>query len=128
MARFQKGNKIGNRFSSTNQPKKSGRKPMLYTQLKEVYEISYEEYKKVIMHIMNSTQEEIIELKNNPKSPMWVVNICAAILTDTSKGITTILSEVTDRLFGKPKQINENINDNIERNKATIVFVKENEE
>ena len=34
---FEKGNTMGNRFSTTNQPrKKNGRKPKLYKQLKEL--------------------------------------------------------------------------------------------
>lgn len=36
MALFEKGNNIGNRFTSENQPKKNGRKPSMYKQLKEL--------------------------------------------------------------------------------------------
>jgi hypothetical protein len=39
-----------------------------------------------------------------------------------------VLMDIMDRLFGKPKQITENFNDNIERNKATVVFVKEEDD
>ena len=35
MALFEKGNNIGNRFTSENQPKKNGRKPSMYKQLKQ---------------------------------------------------------------------------------------------
>ena len=35
-----------------------------------------------------------------------------------------MLTELTDRLYGKPKQITENFNENVERNKAIIVFSK----
>ena len=52
MALFEKGNNIGNRFTSENQPKKNGRKPSMYKQLKELtgkkvdYELSKEDYDK----------------------------------------------------------------------------------
>ena len=36
MALFEKGNKIGNRFSSDNQPKNSGRKPSVYKYIKDI--------------------------------------------------------------------------------------------
>ena len=57
MAYFEKGNTQGNRFSSDNQPKKNGRKPSLYKQLKELtgkkvdYELSKEDYFKTIREI-----------------------------------------------------------------------------
>lgn len=123
---FQKGNKY--RFTSTNQPKKNGRKPLIYTQIKDVYTISLEEYRRVIQHLMNCTKSEIEQLKNSPDTPMWILNLCAALENDTKKGTTYLLTELTDRLFGKPKQVTENYNENVERNKAIIVFAKEEED
>ena len=122
--KFQKGNTHGNRFSSTNQPKKNGRKPQIYTQIKDVYSISLEEYRRVIQHLMNCTKDEITALANAKDTPIWIVNLCTALVNDTKKGTTYLLSELTDRLYGKPKQITENFNENVERNKAIIVFSK----
>lgn len=123
---FEKGNKY--RFTSTNQPKKNGRKPHIYTQIKDVYNISLEEYRKVIQHLMNCTKDEITALANAKDTPMWIVNLCTALVNDTKKGTTYLLSELTDRLYGKPKQITENYNENVEKNKAIIVFAKEGED
>ena len=119
---FEKGNKY--RFTSTNQPKKNGRKPQIYTQIKDVYNISLEEYRRVIQHLMNCTKDEIAALANAKDTPIWIVNLCTALVNDTKKGTTYLLSELTDRLYGKPKQITENFNENVERNKAIIVFSK----
>lgn len=119
---FEKGNKY--RFTSTNQPKKNGRKPQIYTQIKDVYNISLEEYRRVIQHLMNCTKDEITALANAKDTPIWIVNLCTALVNDTKKGTTYLLSELTDRLYGKPKQITENFNENVERNKAIIVFSK----
>lgn len=123
---FEKGNKY--RFTSTNQPKKNGRKPHIYTQIKDVYSISLEEYRRVIQHLMNCTKDEITALANAKDTPMWIVNLCTALVNDTKKGTTYLLSELTDRLYGKPKQITENYNENVEKNKAIIVFAKEGED
>lgn len=118
----------GKKFTSTYQPAKNGRKPLIYTQIKDVYSISIEEYRRVIQHLMNCTKEEITALANAKDTPIWIVNLCTALVNDTKKGTTYLLTELTDRLYGKPRQINENYNDNTERNKATIVFVKDEEE
>lgn len=42
MAQFQKGNKIGNRFTSENQPQTRGKKPRLFSILKKKYGINLE--------------------------------------------------------------------------------------
>ena len=63
MALFEKGNKIGNRFSSDNQPQNSGRKPSVYKYIKDITgkkvapEMSKEDYYKVIRFLMESTPE-----------------------------------------------------------------------
>lgn len=123
---FEKGNKY--RFTSTNQPKKNGRKPQIYTQIKDVYNISKEEYRRVIQHLMNCTKDEITALANAKDTPIWIVNLCTALVNDTKKGTTFLLTELTDRLYGKPKQVTENYNENTEKNKAIIVFTKPKEE
>jgi hypothetical protein len=51
-----------------------------------------------------------------------------AIAQLSSRNGWQVLMDIMDRLFGKPRQINENYNNNTERNKATIVFVKDEEE
>jgi hypothetical protein len=115
------------RFSSTNQPKNNGRKPKLYTQLKDVYQVSAEEYKRIVQHLLNCSKEEIKTLQEAKDTPIWVVNICSALLTDTKKGVSYILTELTDRLYGKPKQVTENYSEVTEKNKAVIVFTKPKE-
>ena len=56
MALFEKGNKIGNRFSSDNQPQNSGRKPSVYKYIKDITgkkvapEMSKEDYYKAVSY------------------------------------------------------------------------------
>ena len=116
------------RFSSTNQPKNSGRKPKLYTQFKSEHKISQEEYREVTQYIMQLPKTEVEELAGAEGTPIWVVTICRAFLTDVEKGSFNMLSDLTDRMFGKPKQVTENYNKNTERNRAIVVFSKPDNE
>ncbi len=118
--RFEKGNKYGNRFSSTNQPKKNGRKPKLYKQLKEMvgkqvgYELEKEDFENIIRCIIETdleTLEKLVKVKDktgkdvlNPKAPIWLVNIITAMNTDVRYGRTDTLEMVFDRVFGKAVQ------------------------
>ena len=119
---FEKGNTMGNRFSTTNQPrKKNGRKPKLYKQLKELigksvgYELEQEDFNNIIRCLMESdleTLEKLIKVKDpktgqdklNPKVPMWVANIVTAMNTDVRYGRTDTLEMLLERVFGKAVQ------------------------
>lgn len=116
MALFEKGNKVGNRFTSDNQPKNSGRKPALYKKLKELtgkkvdYELSKEDYYKVIRYLMERTPGELKKILENAKddangsTPVWVLNVISAINSDIRYGRTTTIDSIFDRLFGKASQ------------------------
>lgn len=126
MALFEKGNKVGNRFTSDNQPKNSGRKPALYKKLKELtgkkvdYELSREDYYKVIRYLMERTPGELKKILENAKddtngtTPVWVINVISAINSDIRYGRTTTIDSIFDRLFGKASQpIEGDINANV---------------
>lgn len=119
MARFEKGNKQGNRFSSENQPKKRGRGKLSVlnyirktTGKKVDPQSSKEEILKVIQHIYESSPLELEPLikdpndptKPNPNTPMWVLNVIAAINTDMRYGRTSTIEMLFDRVFGKATQ------------------------
>ena len=113
---FEKGNKYGNRFTSTNQPKNSGRKPSVYKYIKTITgkkvaaEMSKEDYLKVIRFLMESTPEDLEPLikstdgKANKKTPIWVLNVVSAINTDIRYGRTSTVEMLFDRVFGKATQ------------------------
>lgn len=94
----------GNRFSSTNQPKRNGRKPKLYTIAKKTYNISLEEWKGVAMYLMQCTRAEVEAIANANDTPIWVANICRALYKDAGRGITTTLQDIVSRLWGRPGQ------------------------
>lgn len=84
---------------------------------------SREEIYKVIQHIYESSPAELEPLmkdpdnpsKPNPDTPIWVLNIIAAINNDIRYGRTSTIEMLFDRVFGKASQpiegeINTNIN------------------
>lgn len=101
---FEKGNKFGNRFSSTCQPKKNGRKPRLYTIARKSYGIDVAEFRDVVLYLMQCTKKELETVMNDEKTPIWVVNIARAIFKDAGFGRLSVLPELLDRVFGKPPQ------------------------
>ena len=114
MALFEKGNKIGNRFSSDNQPQNSGRKPSVYNY-------------KVIRFLMESTPETLEGLvKNkdgtpNKKTPVWVLNVVSAINADIRYGRTYTVDSLFDRVFGKPtQQIESEVNAQVTNNSMDL--------
>lgn len=117
MAQFEKGNNSGKeyRFSSDNQPKKNGRKPALYNQLKKLtgkqvkHELSKEDYFKIIQYLMERTPTELKTIIENAKqedgtTPVWVLNIISAIQSDIRYGRTNTIDSIFDRIFGKATQ------------------------
>lgn len=132
--KFQNGNKIGNRFSSTNQPAKRGRKPSLYKKIKDItgktvkYELSKEDYYELIKYLMEQTPEQLKVMSGiggkddsgNKKTmydaeiPIWMMNIITAILSDVRYGRTSTIDSLFDRIFGKATQpVEGDLNSNI---------------
>ena len=103
MGRFEKGNKIGNRFSATNQPAGVGRKPKLKSippdAREKVYAALYHALtlpdQKTAAEYLNKTAEELPEFG-------YLIQVYAKGMMGKTAGIYT--SDILDRLFGKPKQ------------------------
>lgn len=119
MALFEKGNKMGHRFSSENQPKRKGRgKFSVLNYIRQTTgkkvdpQSSKEEILKVIQHIYESSPAELELLMKDPtdptrpnaNTPMWVLNVIAAINTDMRFGRTSTIEMLFDRVFGKATQ------------------------
>lgn len=127
MGQFKKGNTIGKeyRFSSENQPKKNGRKPALYNQLRKLtgkhvkQELSKEDYYKIIQYLLERTPAELKLIIENAKqddgtTPVWVLSIISAIQSDLRYGRTRTIDSIFDRLFGKATQpVESDVNANV---------------
>lgn len=98
------------RFSATNQPKKNGRKPSLYSQLKEMakleggIDLSREDFSKITMLLLSKSLKELQTIAKAEDTPIWVVNIIRAIVMDAQTGRISTLDSLLDRLFGKATQ------------------------
>lgn len=127
---FQKGNKLGKRFTSENQPKANGRQPKLSSQIATI-PADAQKRMYAILHkatTFNSKDEAIKYFKEEKDKGEYGFILELAINALYGKNGWQVLMDIMDRLFGKPRQINENYNDNTERNKATVIFVKDDEE
>jgi hypothetical protein len=93
--------KEGKKFSNTYQPKHNGRKKKLYTNIKNEYNIGLEEYKNILMYIIQSTETELRQLEEDPSTPFWILNLCKALNKDIEKGSIYTLQLIIERLFGK---------------------------
>ena len=108
MARFEKGNKLGNRFTSDNQPKKNGRKPSLYKYIRKLtglnvnIELEKSDYLKIIQFLMEKSPKELKPFlqdergQQNEDTPMWILAIISAI--------NSTVEMLFDRVFGKAVQ------------------------
>ena len=105
---FQKGNKIGRRFSSEYQPANPGRKPTLKSipadARDKVYAALYHALtlpdQKTAKEYLTKTAEELPECG-------YLIQVYAKGMMGKTAGIYT--ADILDRLFGRPKQTTENI-------------------
>lgn len=94
----------GNRFSKDNQPANPGRKPRLYTLAKQTANIGWDEFRDVMMMLMNSTKDGLKAIIDDKETPVWVCNVARAIWNDTNRGKLDALRELMDRTYGKVPQ------------------------
>ena len=125
---FEKGNKY--RFGKDRQPTKRGGPVKLSSQIAAIPPDAQKRMY-AILHkatTFNSKEEAVRYMQEEKEKGEYGFILELAIHSLYGRNGWQVLMDIMDRLFGKPKQITENFNDNTERNKATIVFVKENEE
>lgn len=91
----------GNRFTSDNQPANRGRKPKLYTIAKKAYNVSREEWNEVKLYLLQCTPQEIDRIIGKDDTPMWVLILARGLKRNAAKGVTDVLNDMEDRLFGR---------------------------
>ena len=107
---FEKGIRPKHLFSSTNQPKRNGRKPALYKQLtaltgsnKITIELSREDFTHIQQWLLERNKSELERIAKDPKTPIFIMNMITAIGNDVKSGNFGTIERVLERLFGKPK-------------------------
>lgn len=108
---FQPGNRYGNLFSASRQPKRNGRKPSLYKRINlPGEELSKEDFAHIMLSLLECSVEQLDKIRKECKQPgskipVWVANLIAAIFSDIRKGRIDSFRWVMDRSFGKPDRI-----------------------
>ena len=103
--------KYGNKFTSDNQPANRGRKPKLYTIAKKSYNVSREEWNEVKLYLLQCTSSEIDKIIAKPYTPMWVLILARGLKRNAAKGVTDVLNDMEDRLFGRASVATEDNED-----------------
>ena len=106
MGKFEVGNKIGHRFTSTDQPKKNGRKP----KLKSIPVDAQDKVYAALYHVL--TISDVKEAKAYMEKLAEDLPECGYLIQVYAKGLMgknaiVYASDIMDRLFGKARQVNE---------------------
>lgn len=107
--KFKEGNKSGNRFTSSNQPSKKGRKPSRFkeiiNELDELGEsLSLEDFNKVVKSLLTLNKDKLVEIAQNSETPIAIVIIASAIAGDIENKQLGNLDRLLDRVYGKATQ------------------------
>ncbi len=96
------------KFSSTRQPKKNGRKKSNLKGFIKQYSVSKSDVDSIFQNlIFNSSVDELKELvkpANKGKQPVIVVLLVSAFLEDIKNGTLHEVNTVLDRIYGKATQ------------------------
>lgn len=108
MARLEKGNKIGKRFSKEYQPQRNGRKPTRMNELidafdldDELQKISKEDAYKLMAHLLSCNMAQLGVMSRNPNLPTAILCQIAGIFSDIKECKTATVDKLMDRVYGK---------------------------
>jgi len=94
----------GVQFSSTNQPKKNGRKPNKFKKFIKENEISSDDISNVISTMLQKNEEELKTIMNDKKVPFLLRGFVRALFDDVQKGNLNNIQVLLDRSVGKVKE------------------------
>lgn len=104
---FQKGNKIGNRFSSTNQPANRGQNGRKFSIIKKSKgDLSAEDCRKRIANILAQTRTQVLELATDTETDIF----SAVISKSLAEGDFKALIELLKFTYGTKTEIDAKIN------------------
>ena len=95
-------------------------------------EVSFtkEEFYKCYQYLIELTGEELKKIVNNPMTPIWMVSLSSAIVSDVKSGSSATVEKMFDRLFGRAAQSTDITSDGekITVNPPKIVFTDDYED
>jgi ribosome assembly protein YihI (activator of Der GTPase) len=110
---FPKGHKYGNRFSSTNQPKKKRSNPInaVVVEFTKEHEIpKADDVRRMYLALAAMKKAQVEKIFNDEEQPLIARVTARAIL---SKNGFDYIEKMLDRTYGKPTQVTENYNENM---------------
>jgi hypothetical protein len=122
---FPKGHKFGNRFSSTNQPKKKRSNPVnaVVVEFTKEHEIpKADDVRRMYLALAAMKRAQVEKIYNDEEQPLIARVTARAIL---SKYGFEYIERMLDRTYGKPTQVTENYNENNDMNdRPKVVILK----
>ena len=124
---FPKGHKFGNRFSSTNQPKKKRSNPVnaVVVEFTKEHEIpKADDVRRMYLALAAMKEAQVEKIYNDEEQPLIARVTARAIL---SKFGFEYIERMLDRTYGRPTQVTENYNENSDVNdRPKVVILKGN--
>ena len=91
------------RFSSSNQPRKRGRKPSILKKLKAIG-LSHDDITGLLENIIMANKQEAQEMLKDPELPIMAVGYLSALIKEIQAGKSLTIEAIIDRLDGKATQ------------------------
>lgn len=106
MGKFEKGNKVGHRFTSEDQPENAGRKPKLKGIPKDAQDRVYAAlYHALTLDSAEAASMYLMKVAQDLPECGFLIQVYAKGLM--GKNALSYASDIMDRLFGKARQVNE---------------------
>ncbi|MDD4033548.1 MAG: hypothetical protein PHS48_09930 [Bacteroidales bacterium] len=120
---FPKGHKFGNRFSSTNQPKKKRSNPInaVVVEFTKEHEIpKADDVRRMYLALASMKKAQVQNIYDDEEQPLIARVTARAIL---SKYGFEYIEKMLDRTYGKPTQVTENYNENMEVGEGPRIII-----
>lgn len=119
---FEKGNKY--RFGKDRQPTKRGGPVKLSSQIRNIPKDAQQRMYAILYQAttFNNKTEALNYLKAEQEKGEYGFILELAIASLAGRNGWQVLMDIMDRLFGKPKQVTENYNENNDNTQAVVIF------
>lgn len=119
---FEKGNKY--RFTKDRQPTKRGGPVKLSSQIRNIPKDAQQRMYAILYQAttFNNKTEALNYLKAEQEKGEYGFILELAIASLAGRNGWQVLMDIMDRLFGKPKQVTENYNENNDNTQAVVIF------
>ena len=119
---FEKGNKY--RFTKDRQPTKRGGPVKLSSQIRNIPKDAQQRMYAILYQAttFNNKTEALNYLKAEQEKGEYGFILELAIASLAGRNGWQVLMDIMDRLFGKPKQVTENYNENNDNTQALVIF------